>query len=79
MQLIDVVKPEPKTALELFENWKNSQISRYISGSTFSKKIEIRQIEKLDPAVCPPDSRGRVICERNGEHSWFSHAMDKAY
>ena len=79
MKTMDIVKEPPKTQLEDFERWMNNTISKMTTDFHVGKKIEVKYIEKLDDKLCPPSSRGRVICERNGEHSWFSHAMDGAY
>ena len=74
MQAIDIVKAEPKTEQEAFMRWANRIQSELLSMPGYGRKIEIKYIDKIN---CT--GRGRTICERQGEHSWFNHSMDKAY
>jgi hypothetical protein len=78
MKVIDTVLPEPKTESEAYNRWENRLASEMISQVT-GKKIEVKYIPKISDKDCPPTSRGRKNCEAEGRHTWFNHAMDKAY
>lgn len=71
---IDLVNPEPKTAQEAFDRWRENLSAKHTLA--FGKRIEVKYISKFDDNVCPPNSRGRQECERVGFHSWFHHASD---
>lgn len=77
VKTIDGIKPEPQTEKELHERWCNRLKSELRSMPSYgSKKIQVKQVEKLDDKECPPSSRGRTECERRGFHSWFHHSQD---
>lgn len=77
MKAIDVVKPQPKTELESWRRWLNRMQSELLTmPHSRSKKIDVKYVDKL-PSHC--DGYGRRQCEKDGEHSWFNHAMDTYY
>lgn len=70
---------ECKTAKESFNFWQNNLYSNLLSGSLNRITITVKQISKFNDNICEPYSRGRGLCEKQGEHSWFNHASDYAY
>jgi hypothetical protein len=71
MKAIDIVKPEAKTELELWNRTMNHIQARNMSRLWHRTVIEVKQIEKIN---CT--GRGRAACEQQGEHSWFNHSQD---
>lgn len=45
--VMDIVKPEPRTELEVFERWVNNNIAQAIGLSIFSKTIIVTEGEDV--------------------------------
>lgn len=71
MKVIDIVKPKPKTELEAFNRWLNRMESELRSMPGYGKRIIVKSTNEV---TCV--GYGSRKCRKNGEHSWFNHAMD---
>lgn len=48
MRVIDIVKPEPRTALEDWQRWRNNIAGKFLKLCYSNRQIEVRQQNEED-------------------------------